>query len=137
MPSRPREISSLGIYHVIFRGVAKQIIFEYDDDYGKFLTVLRKYQPICGYKIIAYCLAKYHWTEFFSELSQALCTGITKNIYGSAVSFRPVSEALRSTTFHSSSPSSDTFTRIRSRQRYAITHPSIDTVVTKNILTTI
>ena len=60
MPSRPREISSLGIYHVIFRGVAKQIIFEYDDDYGKFLTVLRKYQPICGYKIIAYCLMSNH-----------------------------------------------------------------------------
>ena len=60
MPSRPREISSLGIYHVVYRGVNKQQIFEDEDDYGKFLTVLRKYQPICGYKIIAYCLMSNH-----------------------------------------------------------------------------
>ena len=60
MPSRPREISSLGIYHVVYRGVNKQRIFEDDDDYGKFLTVLRKYQPICGYRIIAYCLMSNH-----------------------------------------------------------------------------
>ena len=60
MPSRPREISSLGIYHVVYRGVNKQQIFEDEDDYGKFLTVLHKYQSICGYKIIAYCLMSNH-----------------------------------------------------------------------------
>ena len=60
MPSRPREISSLGIYHVVYRGVNKQRIFEDEDDYGKFLSVLRKYEPICGYKLIAYCLMSNH-----------------------------------------------------------------------------
>ena len=60
MPSRPREISSLDIYHVVYRGVNKQRIFEDDDDYGKFLAVLRKYEPICGYKLIAYCLMSNH-----------------------------------------------------------------------------
>ena len=60
MSSRPREFSSLGIYHVIYRGVGKQRIFEDDDDYGKFLTVLRKYQPICDYKVFAYCLMSNH-----------------------------------------------------------------------------
>ena len=60
MPSRPREISSLEIYHVIYRGSNKQRIFEDEDDYGKFLTVLRKYEPICGYKLIAYCLMSNH-----------------------------------------------------------------------------
>ena len=29
-------------------------------DYGKFLTVLRKYQPICDFKLIAYCLMSNH-----------------------------------------------------------------------------
>ena len=60
MSTIPRETSSLDIYHVVYRGVNKQRIFEDADDYGKFLAVLRKYQPICGYKVIAYCLMSNH-----------------------------------------------------------------------------
>ena len=60
MPTRPRLSSSLGIYHVVYRGINKQRIFEDDEDYEKFLSILRKYQPICGYKIIAYCLMSNH-----------------------------------------------------------------------------
>ena len=60
MPSLPRKPSSLDIYHVVYRGVNKQRIFEDDDDYGKFMTVLRKYEPICEFKLIAYCLMSNH-----------------------------------------------------------------------------
>ena len=60
MPTRPRKISSLGIYHVIYRGVNKQCIFEDAEDFNMFLAVLRKFQPICGYKILAYCLMSNH-----------------------------------------------------------------------------
>ena len=60
MSTPPREISSLNIYHVIYRGNNKQRIFEDSDDYGKFLAVLHKYQPICGFKLIAYCLMSNH-----------------------------------------------------------------------------
>ena len=60
MPTLPRKISSLGIYHVIYRGVNKQRIFEDDDDYGKFLTVLRKFRSKCDYKILGYCLMSNH-----------------------------------------------------------------------------
>ena len=60
MSSRPRKISPIEIYHVVYRGSNKQRIFEDEDDYGKFLTVLRKYEPICGYKLIAYCLMSNH-----------------------------------------------------------------------------
>ena len=60
MSTPPRKISSLNIYHVIYRGNNKQWIFEDSDDYGKFLTVLRKYQPICDFKLIAYCLMSNH-----------------------------------------------------------------------------
>ena len=140
MPSRPREISSLGIYHVVYRGVNKQQIFEDEDDYGKFLTVLRKYQPICGYKIIAYCLMSNHVHLLIKPDKIPLAgifTGITKDTSGLAVFSSLASEAARSITFHSSSPSSGTFTRIRSRRRYAITLRSIDIVVIKTILTTI
>ena len=60
MPTRPRLSSNLGIYHVVYRGINKQRIFEDSEDYEKFLSILRKYQPICGYKIIAYCLMSNH-----------------------------------------------------------------------------
>ena len=144
MPSRPREISSLGIYHVVYRGVNKQQIFEDEDDYGKFLTVLRKYQPICGYKIIAYCLMSNH-VHLLIKPDKIPLAGIFQRVIPSFVYWYNkryvfsslASEAARSITFHSSSPSSGTFTRIRSRRRYAITLRSIDIVVIKTILTTI
>jgi len=60
MSTRPRLSSSLGIYHVVYRGINKQRIFEDNEDYEKFLSILRKYQPICGYKLIAYCLMSNH-----------------------------------------------------------------------------
>ena len=60
MPTRPRLSSSLDIYHVVYRGINKQRIFEDGEDYEKFLSILRKYQPICGYKIVAYCLMSNH-----------------------------------------------------------------------------
>ena len=60
MPTRPRLSSSLGIYHVVYRGINKQRVFEDSEDYEKFLSILRKYQPICGYRLVAYCLMSNH-----------------------------------------------------------------------------
>ena len=60
MSTRPRLSSNYGIYHVVYRGINKQRIFEDDADYEKYLSILRKYQPICGYKLIAYCLMSNH-----------------------------------------------------------------------------
>ena len=60
MPSSFRKPSPINIYHVIYRGINKQRIFEVDEDYSRFLEMLRKYKPKCGYKIIAYCLMSNH-----------------------------------------------------------------------------
>lgn len=60
MSTRPRLSSSLGIYHVVYRGINKQRIFEDAEDYEKYLSILRMYQPVCGYKLIAYCLMSNH-----------------------------------------------------------------------------
>lgn len=60
MSTLPRRTSTLGIYHVIIRGINKQCIFEDDEDYRKYLEILRKYQPVCGYKLLAYCLMSNH-----------------------------------------------------------------------------
>ena len=38
MSTTPRKTSSLGIYHVIYRGIDKQRIFEDEQDCDKFLS---------------------------------------------------------------------------------------------------
>ena len=60
MSTTPRKTSSLGIYHVIYRGVDKQRIFEDEQDCDKFLSMLRKYRSECDYKVLAYCLMSNH-----------------------------------------------------------------------------
>lgn len=60
MPRRARERSGTGIYHVMARGINKQIIFKDNEDYGKFIGAIDNYKDICGYKIYAFCLMKNH-----------------------------------------------------------------------------
>ncbi|AKL96079.1 transposase [Clostridium aceticum] len=60
MPRRAREKSSIGIYHVMLRGINGQTIFEDNEDYQKFIETIKKYKEICGYDIYAYCLMSNH-----------------------------------------------------------------------------
>jgi REP element-mobilizing transposase RayT len=60
MPRRAREKSSTGIYHVMLRGINKQIIFEDNEDYEKFIEVIKEYKEVCGYEIYAFCLMSNH-----------------------------------------------------------------------------
>ena len=60
MPRQPRKKSNSGIYHVMLRGINKQVIFEDYEDSLKFLETLSKYKEICEYKILAYCIMKNH-----------------------------------------------------------------------------
>ena len=85
MSTRPRLSSSLGIYHVVYRGINKQRIFEDNKDYEKFLSILRKYQPICGYKLIAYCLMSNHIHLYIHQnpVKAAVCNHPRKYKYSS------------------------------------------------------
>lgn len=60
MSRKRREKSLTGIYHVIWRGVNQQIIFEEDSDYLSFLNVLREYKEQIHFSIYAYCLMDNH-----------------------------------------------------------------------------
>ena len=60
MATSQRKTSSIGIYHVIYRGINKQCIFEEEEDYAVFMNILRKYQSECGYSLYAYCLMSNH-----------------------------------------------------------------------------
>lgn len=60
MPRRPREKSSTDTYHVILRGVNKQVIFEDDEDYRKILFILKDCKDTCEFELYAYCLMSNH-----------------------------------------------------------------------------
>ncbi|AKL93674.1 transposase [Clostridium aceticum] len=60
MPRRGREKSSTGVYHVILRGINRQIIFEDDQDYEKLLETIKDHKEKSGYEIYAYCLMSNH-----------------------------------------------------------------------------
>ncbi|MFZ7119581.1 MAG: hypothetical protein ACOWWH_01345 [Eubacteriaceae bacterium] len=50
MARTARQKSATGIYHIVLRGVNRQIIFEDDEDKEKFLQTLLKYKDTSGYK---------------------------------------------------------------------------------------
>ena len=60
MPRKAREKSESGIYHIIMRGINRQVIFEAEEDYDQFLETLQRYKAKCGYEIYAYCLMGNH-----------------------------------------------------------------------------
>ena len=60
MPRQARRKSESGIYHIMLRGINRQVIFEDEEDNFKFLETLKKYKAISGYKIFAYCLMSNH-----------------------------------------------------------------------------
>ena len=60
MATHQRKPSPIEIYHVIYRGINKQRIFEDKEDYAMFLNIMRKYQPDCGFQLYAYCLMSNH-----------------------------------------------------------------------------
>lgn len=60
MSRRTREVSPTGIYHVMHRGVGKQIIFESKEDYKFYLKKLKINKELLNIEIIAYCLMDNH-----------------------------------------------------------------------------
>lgn len=60
MPRQAREKSLRETYHIMLRGINQQQIFEDEQDYLKFIEVIKSYQAICEYKVYAYCLMGNH-----------------------------------------------------------------------------
>ena len=50
-----------GYYHIVARGVGKQILFEEDADYYFFLGTMKKYMEEESFEVIAYCLMENHF----------------------------------------------------------------------------
>ena len=60
MPRKQRIISESGYYHVVIRGVGRQMLFEEDRDYETFLRILGKYCKEINVTVLAYCLMSNH-----------------------------------------------------------------------------
>lgn len=56
----PRRYSESGIYHIMFRGVNQQNIFEEKQDYTKLLNIISNVKKEMGFEIYAYCFMSNH-----------------------------------------------------------------------------
>ncbi|MGS2778944.1 transposase [Robertmurraya sp. GLU-23] len=68
MPRKSRKKSRNGVYHIILRGINKQIIFEEDDDKRRFLDTLGRFKKQCNIKLYGYCLMDNHVHLLVKEL---------------------------------------------------------------------
>ncbi len=60
MPRKARQKSGSAIYHIIMRGINRQVIFKEDEDCHYFLQTLKIYKEQCEYELYAYCLMSNH-----------------------------------------------------------------------------
>ena len=72
VPRKARIVSATKIYHVMLCGVNQQLIFEDEEDFQYFITILSTCKEICGYKIFAYCLMSNHIHLLIEEGEEAL-----------------------------------------------------------------
>lgn len=60
MARRPRKLSINGIYHVVIRGLDRQLMFDSSNDYKKYLETIALYKEECHFELYAYCLMSNH-----------------------------------------------------------------------------
>ncbi|RDW21346.1 transposase [Oceanobacillus arenosus] len=78
MPREPRKKSRSGIYHIMLRGINRQIIFEDDEDKRRLLETLIKYKSISNYSIYSYCLMDNHVHLLLKETGESLSEAIKR-----------------------------------------------------------
>lgn len=78
MARQARKKSFTGCFHVIVRGVGKQILFEDDKDFGYYVALLDKYSNETKVCIFAYCLMENHIHLLVRETSNELALFMKK-----------------------------------------------------------
>lgn len=56
MGRQPRQLSGTGFYHVVFRGINHQHIFEEENDFVYLIQILQQLKVEMEFEIHAYCL---------------------------------------------------------------------------------
>ena len=78
-----RRISETGMYHIMFRGVGKQNIFNEAADYTKLKELIRRVKEESGFELYAYCFMTNHVHLFMKEQNPGDLANIMKKILGS------------------------------------------------------
>jgi len=78
MPRRPRRRSESGLYHVMLRGINKQIIFESDDDRYQLLSTLKKFIDTKKFVLYGYCIMDNHVHLLIQELEDDISNAIKR-----------------------------------------------------------
>ena len=60
MARQARKKSNTGIYHIMMRGIDRQLIFEDEDDKERFWQTLKDYKEKSGYEVYGYCFMDNH-----------------------------------------------------------------------------
>ena len=94
MPRQARKKSESGIYHIMFRGINQQQIFEDSEDCERFLQILKDCKEISEYKLFAYCLMGNHLHLLVQEnkepIEQAMKRIATRFVYWYNVKYQRV-----------------------------------------------
>lgn len=80
MARQARKHSKTGLYHVIFRGISRQNIFEEASDYEKLREIIEKVKRETEIKIYAYCLMSNHVHLFLKETETCTLSKIMTKI---------------------------------------------------------
>ncbi|MEQ8175558.1 MAG: transposase [Syntrophomonadaceae bacterium] len=72
MPRTARRKSETGIYHVMLRGINRQVVFESDEERTKFLYTLKFFKEANKYKVYAYCLMDNHAHLLIEEATEPI-----------------------------------------------------------------
>ncbi|MFT4414428.1 transposase [Fredinandcohnia humi] len=80
----PRKKSSTGVYHVMLRGINKQVIFEEIVDRIRFLKTLKNFKGVSNFKVYGYCLMDNHVHLLIQESEEGI-SNIIKRISSSYV----------------------------------------------------
>lgn len=67
MSRPPRVLSDTGLYHIIFRGINRQDLFEENQDYKKLLEIIMIVKEDEKFELYAYCLMTNHVHLFIKE----------------------------------------------------------------------
>ncbi len=67
MSRPPRVLSKTGLYHILFRGINKQDLFEENADFQKLLEIIKDVKKEKQFKLHAYCLMTNHVHLFIQE----------------------------------------------------------------------
>ncbi|MRH41373.1 transposase [Aquibacillus halophilus] len=78
MPRKARRKSSNGIYHIMLRGINRQIIFEDDEDRLRLLETINRTKDISGIKIYSYCLMDNHIHLLVRETEETVSKAIKR-----------------------------------------------------------